>query len=63
MSYFGLFMARYIIELAQAHLQIAKNYQKRSKHKHPSGLKKHIQIFDGVKICGAVSIGGVRPPT
>ena len=60
-------MARYIIELAQAHLQIATNYQKSSKHKHPSGLKKqvkkHIQIFDGVKICGAVSIGGVRPPT
>ena len=56
-------MARYIIELAQAHLQIATNYQKSSKQQHPSGLKKHIQIFDGVKICGAVSIGGVRPPT
>ena len=39
MSYFGLFMARYIIELAQAHLQIATNYQKSSKQKHPSGLK------------------------
>ena len=34
-----MFMSRYIIELAHAHLKIATNHQKRSKHKHPSGLK------------------------
>ena len=44
MSYFGLFMARYIIELAQAHLQVATNYQKSSKQKHPSGLKSFLTV-------------------